>query len=396
MSIGDLAHQDPGIWPKSMRFGARALNTLKNPLNNDRSQNPAGSRSSLGVLSPAMGQPRVAKELDIRGPTDLDALGGNGAAPGQLDASGSLVLDMPERGTLRIRWSVSAGAWAGLDAEFPARAGVTRPILRLRQVGDHGLAKEIACKVLGSLAMARSGLVVVPGLTAPGDYEAELGLASDDGGWLMLLRSALAQPVIERAGPPTLPSSPRIGGGEGGRRERASGARVPTHDPSTGNVQGWGLLPEGVGAPPLTATAQRNDSGSLPMLGGHGPDDPVGQDRAEAGGLPPPASSSPTMGEAQAVPPRSMTPGWAEGPAAAGYGSAPRRPDGLEVRAEIVVYGSAPPKHLVDLYGRPLQVGPGGGFALRFALTDPHLLRQALAKAQPLAPGETGPGVDED
>jgi hypothetical protein len=48
------------------------------------------------------------------------------------------------------------------------------------------------------------------------------------------------------------------------------------------------------------------------------------------------------------------------------------------VEAELLVHVSASPGTLVDLYGRPLRVGPSGRSTLRVPVTDLALLERLL------------------
>ena len=48
------------------------------------------------------------------------------------------------------------------------------------------------------------------------------------------------------------------------------------------------------------------------------------------------------------------------------------------VEAEVLVHVSASPGTLVDLYGRPLRVGPSGRSTLRVPVTDLALLELLL------------------
>jgi hypothetical protein len=242
----------------------------------------------------------------------------------------------------RLRWSVSAADWARLDAEFPGSAGVTEPVARLRLIRRNGAVAEVATERLGDPALARSGVVEVA-LAEEGDYEAELGLATADGGWLVLLRSARWH-------------WSRSGGR--GDPEPIAGGRAPEDDSperplavaSAVYPPVWGLLPPAVGQAAPAAES----------------------------------SPSPRAGGATERPPR-----WGEGPAAAGYAAVPGGAGGVQVRAEVILYGSAPPGTLVDLYGRRLRVGPGGAFSLRFDLDDPELLRRILAEASQPPQGPT-------
>jgi len=60
------------------------------------------------------------------------------------------------------------------------------------------------------------------------------------------------------------------------------------------------------------------------------------------------------------------------------YGQAPRRHGVLEVEAELHIRGQAAPGSLVDLFGHPFRIGPGGRFQLVVRVDDPSLVRSAL------------------
>ena len=55
-----------------------------------------------------------------------------------------------------------------------------------------------------------------------------------------------------------------------------------------------------------------------------------------------------------------------------------RGPDAPVVEAELLVHVSARPGTLVDLFGRPLRVGPSGRSTLRIPVTDLASLEQLL------------------
>jgi hypothetical protein len=50
------------------------------------------------------------------------------------------------------------------------------------------------------------------------------------------------------------------------------------------------------------------------------------------------------------------------------------------IEAELLVHVSAQPGTLVDLYGRPLRVGPSGRSSLRVPVTDLTLLERLLGR----------------
>ncbi len=65
------------------------------------------------------------------------------------------------------------------------------------------------------------------------------------------------------------------------------------------------------------------------------------------------------------------------------YGQAPMHAEGLLIEAELRITGQAAPGSLVDLFGFPYRVGPGGRFQLRVAVKDPALIAWALALNPP-------------
>ncbi|MEY6433810.1 hypothetical protein ABC977_15500 [Thioalkalicoccus limnaeus] len=237
----------------------------------------------------------------------------------------------------RIQWEVGALAWARLDAEFPGGVGATRALLRLRRVQCNGTVQPIAAIDLGERAAAHRGQSLIP-LAGSGDYEAELGLASADGGWLVLCRST--RRAFQIGGDESVPAA---------RQAREPGMRPESvSEPVVPSQWGW-LLEEIAGAGIAGAPSRARDS-------------------------------------------TSGAPG--RGPAAAGYRAVSRRSDGVETQAELLVFGSGPPGAVVDLYGRPFRVGPGGAFALRFAIPDEELLDRILAGATEVAPRRPDDGPE--
>jgi hypothetical protein len=51
----------------------------------------------------------------------------------------------------------------------------------------------------------------------------------------------------------------------------------------------------------------------------------------------------------------------------------------VDVRAELVIHGTAPPNQDLDLAGYRQRVGPGGRFILRVPVEDQRLIQAALA-----------------
>jgi hypothetical protein len=67
----------------------------------------------------------------------------------------------------------------------------------------------------------------------------------------------------------------------------------------------------------------------------------------------------------------------------------------VELYAELVVRGSAPPGHLLVLGGHRYLVGPGGRFLLRVPVTDAKLIEAALGQLARLPVSARG-ADDED
>lgn len=273
-------------------------------------------------------------------------------------------LEQTPAGGVCIRWCVSAEEWASLDAEFPAAVGATHPILRLRLVRRNGTVQEIATQDLDSAGATREGELEIP-LRVSGNYEAELGLASDDGGWLVLGRSERRH--CAGFAPDEPPAERDAGGDDQGGLSLASTAATAAgapkaqrpHDAATSNPaipEFWGL------------TSADHEDASPHTTKPH---------TAQASAADPPSALEATPGRASEPQPRAF----GQGPAAAGYQARPDTGDAVEVRAELVVYGRAPPGARLDLYGRTLQVGPGGAFSLHFPVTDSDLLRRVLSEA---------------
>ncbi|AGA89908.1 hypothetical protein Thimo_1105 [Thioflavicoccus mobilis 8321] len=284
--------------------------------------------------------------------------GGRDRAPAVGDSRSLLRLEPAGASAVQVRWSVSAATWARLDSEFPGSAGATEPVLRLRSIRCNGTVTEVATERLAGLAAAHDGAIEVT-LVDDGDYEAELGLATADGGWLVLMRSARWHWSRSAGGEPSAAglTAPDDAGESSAPADRSARGEGPAGEASIGASSFyppvWGLLPADM-REPSTAEAPSPDVAGYPASA---------EDSA-----------------------KSLSSHWGQGPAAAGYEAAPGGPVGVQVRTEVIVYGSAPAGTVVDLYGRSLRVGPGGAFSLRFDLTDPELLRRVLAEAPQIAP----------
>ena len=55
----------------------------------------------------------------------------------------------------------------------------------------------------------------------------------------------------------------------------------------------------------------------------------------------------------------------------------------MEIEAQLRIVGSAPPNQVLDLFGFPYRVGPGGRFQFVLPVEDLELLARALAARPP-------------
>jgi hypothetical protein len=62
----------------------------------------------------------------------------------------------------------------------------------------------------------------------------------------------------------------------------------------------------------------------------------------------------------------------------------------LLIEAELRVNGCAAPGALIDLFGHPYRVGPGGRFQLVIRVDDPELIKRAFELNPPHLPDRPG------
>jgi hypothetical protein len=338
------------------------------------------------------------------------------------DRGTGLVLYAGPPGELRIHWRLERDDFERAAASFPSLGGRPATVLRLRRDRPQGgadLADELP---LGPGVRDGSGEGVVHIPTDHCHYRAELGLTNADGGWLMLARSnglynavgigldlvALLggedgpdQGSAGDAAPEAIaPASPDPGSGVTPAEPPVEPALGPGAAlPALGDfpVIPWERSPVAARAYPAGITERR-----VSTVGGPGG---AGVERAQAlpvegqGGVAPRESASATAGPrpvGAGTPGLGLQlPGWEPGPSGLAptrigvslapltYESPPERAGGLELEAELRIVGRAPPGSTVDLFGFPYRVGPGGRFQLVLPVTDPELLRRALADQPP-------------
>lgn len=206
-------------------------------------------------------------------------------------------------------------------------------------------------------------------------YHAELGLATGDGGWLMLARSnrldkaagiGLRLPVAQER-PPAIEPSARFGlvpqfplvGPTRSQPTVEPAGTTPRH----GDLRALEVEVEG-----LCISSESADRG----LPGDTPLKPSHQFSHT------PLNGRPLCLDRQSVPPAAEALAARVSIDPLVYGATPTRTSGLRMEAELRILGAAAPGSLIDLFGHPFRVGPGGRFQLTLRVDDPDLLRRAL------------------
>lgn len=397
----------------------------------------AGSESAL----PA---PDRANAPDLT-PADLRATAEDIRREFPLVATRSaLVLFDVDPSQVQAQWQITDAALASAIGAFPPGASQVRPLLRLRRIADDGSSRELASLPQPATAGGLNGVARFQVVEGGAELEAELGLASGEGGWMLLVRSNRVRLPFapQPAGPARVALPPAIAGRgdapgeqvavEPPAAEAGAGAVVSAPAAPAAERQAGEPAPESDSRPPPTPTAEpAHDSEVEPALAASGAplapefplcwsdpavagrylrliprarqaEAPAGLPLLDAGGPAPAAaavSPAPSDPGAWAQLPPPMLPSSAAGAACepwSSYGAGAAlssvdlhahelSPD-LEIHAELRLWGRADPGSLVAVFGRPIRVGPDGRFALRLALRDPEVLAQALAKGEPPGP----------
>jgi hypothetical protein len=321
---------------------------------------------------------------------------------------------------LELRWQLDARSIDRARAAFPDGHGLPAPRLRLLKLSDEGAARVVAEASLEDAHLAAGGHARYPTGTITGPVRGEIGLATADGGWVMVARSNRL--LAARSRPIRLP----------GRTESRPAAvtAASTASAAPGAVAASPRLQRSF---PLVGPVRSRSAASAPHPHSfadavvpaplrHVPGSPAGRlvVSAEVGG-----DEASEAGQARNRPgPISREPegsvlehadggsGQPEGPAARSGDSAaasttvaalprpgsgpvrsPRTVGHMTLRAELLVQGSAPPGMVLDLGGHPYRVGAGGRFQLRVPILD-HALIMRLLAALPELPVESRPGED--
>ncbi|WP_325292160.1 hypothetical protein [Thiocapsa sp.] len=320
------------------------------------------------------------------------------------------------------------------DDLIPAAVGFGRdgakaaPVLRLRRLhGDSATqVDEIALQLRGP---GGHGEQVFSVDARPARYDAELGLSDGSGGWVMLARSnaldhgarvdiRLEPPVERREAPHAAsseaaapPATPRTAPPQQGSAE-------PTSSPARAPIGTPRVVPEQPGIRAVDVLARRREGLELGpgREFGRVPDRevtpvaeiPIQPDRVGQSPIrsPDPDSEAPAPHDAVSA---SRGEDTIPGPAhpaerrASPSPTAPMRygqptPGGTEllIEAELRINGCAAPGTLIDLYGHPYRVGPGGRFQLVIRVDDPELIRRAFQLHPPDLPERPAESDDSE
>lgn len=309
--------------------------------------------------------------------------------PGEEPGTG-IVLYGSRPGVLRAHWRLAADDLGRAGGSFPRGDAPPLPVVRLRRAHPDGGAEAVDEASLGSVAREGSGAAAFQVTADHGRYHAELGLSNGGGGWLLLARSN------------ELDNVSRVGVGVERVRRDAAPPPIAVEDPEPALA----AVPPGALAAvfPLVTIAGMDAvaavDGPTPVAASAGLPPRTGlavTAQSRFGDLPAPGPAQPAL---EVRPLRLPRPGGPGEGAAAWSGLppdpvtfAPRTPlaygqpvsavAGLQVEAELRITGQAAPGGLIDLFGHPFRVGPGGRFQLVVRVDDPRLLRQALALNPP-------------
>jgi hypothetical protein len=340
----------------------------------------------------------------------------------------ALVLYEVDPEHLQAHWQLNPRDLEQAQGLFPTEARAVGAELRLRRIRADGTAELVAavpCNLAAPdfAAGARFSLRNDTAL-----YDAELGLASEDGGWVSLVRSNRSQlpPLASRWSPAEgLPTQPATG-------ESRPGTTVPSgpafrEDQDSRAAGPPGAMPPGLAdrsRPDEPAHTALREGGAAavfegpvePALAAKHPDlhpvfpNPLALEGEETG--PDVARKMPLhhqgsgAAEMDHVPTSEAVddPGaWAKLPPPLLPSSAqegqldfpfydprtalssrsiqdlPPQGEDVEVQAELLIYGRAAPGAEIDLFGHRLRVGSKGYFFLRRAVEDPDLLARFLS-----------------
>lgn len=312
-------------------------------------------------------------------PAELHALNAALAQefPVAIDATELVLMDVdPTR--LHAFWSVMP---ADLEAVEPALQPVgTRPAMVLR-------LHDVTPARFGHADRARSVDIDVEGLQGnryidhlePGkSYSAELGRVGRDGALAVIAESnTLLMPGVASPLPSSTPESVTEKGPEPPKskpRDRRPVVRLPDLDPvfpNAGETEPWrslSLLPTGSQSDAQMARQTAGLEATHPAAGGPTASLPAFDAQRADGSrdftsqVSPPAWSGRVPGLSS----------WSSWSSFGGYSSSDlvRSETDLELTVELLVRGRTRPGGQLNLFGRPVALGPDGSFSLRQRLPD--------------------------
>lgn len=299
---------------------------------------------------------------------------------------------------LQAQWQVEAERLVQARGAFPVGLTGVRPRLRLLRPEAGAAAREVAALSLPDDAASLGGVARFLAAGGPGVfYQAELGLASPEGGWVLLARSNLA----------SLPPAPRLNLPPG--RERGPGAwdrrmgPAPAVRPESPRIR----IPDaGPAVPPTPAPTLARTPELTPQPDLAPSPSPIPT---------PELTLDPTLA-AMGLPLHPVFPqpvSAASRPAASAWASRspvwPRQGEGLKAIPLVIVRdqgsppdrrqgppGATPPADPTP-FGPPAAVCPGGEGALPcFSAFDPRGTRSSLGARSSQVPTSPGPALGAD
>lgn len=301
-----------------------------------------------------------------------------------------VVLYTKAMGGLGAHWRLMPDDAKRAGGSFPRGGDRPLPVLRLLRLCPTGGAVPVVDVELIGVAREGGGDCTFPVAVDQGRYHAELGLTTADGAWLMLARSneldlvpgagidlgrldavrpPMPGPSVARTPPPSaatdIPADPEpaLALSPPGHLTRDFPLAIPPAAVALGTdlpVPDLGLPTDG-----FLAGLPGPEYRQGPMQGR-----PV---RLRVSGalvgppIQPPATFPINTETVRLAPISRLT-----------YGQPPSEVAGILVEAELRITGQAPPGTLIDLFGHPYRIGPGGRFQLVLRVDDPSLLRRAL------------------
>jgi hypothetical protein len=369
-----------------------------------------------------------------------------------------LVAYQTRDGGVDLRWHIDPADIAYAEAAFRGGDDRPSPVLRLRCFDEHGDSHVAASARLDEVQAMRTGVAHYEAADLAGALQAELGMTSPGGGWVLVARSnrlEATSPVgvdflaENRAEEEAVSTPAATAPGNGLDRQAVVDAAAPV---STRPAPGATLSPEfpfvaaapvpgrrpgapgsppefpadaGAASPPAggAASAAPSDSSGEIDLGGRAPvpaasvsdrfamlsadsQRPAAPDARSSNGLGNAVHAREQDLNGAEMPGRWMSglaeqdagPPPAASPVARGSGPIvpPRADQPVSVSAELIVHGSAAPGTIVNLGGHGYRVGAGGRFSLRVPVRDPALVTAALAAVSKLPVASRAERDDEN